>query len=280
MAPMTPPELWLKEYAGSHGYVATYEPNWDEIFGRVFGTNPDFLIERDDSKAIAEVRDFESWRFSEFLAEREKGGVIPPQITVMPIFQALKEKAAQLEPFAVTGEPLVIVLARTGQSDVILDDHHLLSAMFGDLAIQLAVPTSTGAADSAQFIAQPGYGVFRATKDDDTPWNPRPHVSGVAVLGRDDLYAEFQVTDLQRVLEERKPANQEERERLAEEWLKSPVAKGDAAGPAGYGYRVTYYDLNRYAFGHGPPVGDDWFTSPADRRYGFDPSGTTFSPRT
>lgn len=209
-----------------------------------------------------------------------RGGSIPPKVTIRPIFAALTEKAAQLESFGATCEPLVIAMANTGTSEVILHDHHVRSAMFGDLAVSIPIPSggdAVGEAPPACLVAQAGYGGFRATTEDDTPFNPRPHVSGVAVVHRHDLNAKFVSRDLRRVLEERAPETQEERERIAEEWLRSPVARGEADGPAGYEYSVTYYDLDRYALGHGPSVPGNWFDGPRDRRFAFDPTGTVFS---
>jgi hypothetical protein len=168
------------------------------------------------------MRGFESRRFTEFMETRRggRGGSIPPKVTIRPIFAGLTEKAAQLEPFGATGEPLVIAMANTGTSDVILDDHHVRSAMFGDLAVSIPIPSggeATGEAPQARLVAQAGCGAFRATTRDNTPINPRPHVSSVAVVHRHDLNAEFVSLDLRRVLEQGAPETQEERERIAEE---------------------------------------------------------------
>jgi hypothetical protein len=281
MEALTDPDRWLKEYAKEHGYSAEFEPDWATIFGQQFDTNPDFRVVRGGA-AVVEMRGFESWRFSEFIESRRggRGGSIPPKVTIRPIFAALTEKAAQLEPFAATGEPLVIGMANTGTSDVILDDHRVRSAMFGDLAVSIPIPTggdAVGEAPPARLVAQAGYGAFCATAKDNTPFNPRPHVSGVAVVHRHDLNAEFVSRDLRGLLNERAPETQQERERIAEEWLRSPVARGEADGPTGYDYSVTYYDLDRYALGHGPPVRDKWFDGPRDRRFAFDSTGTVFS---
>ena len=136
---------------------------------------------------------------------------------------------------------------------------------------------AVGEAPPARLVAQAGYGAFCATTGDNAPFNPRPHVSGVAVIHRHDLNAEFVSRDLRTLLDERAPETQEERERIAEEWLRSPVARGEVDGPTGYEYSVTYYDLNRYALGYGPPVPDNWFDGPRDRRFAFDSTGTVFS---
>jgi hypothetical protein len=282
MEARTDPDRWLEEYAREHAYSAEFEPDWSTIFGRQFDTNPDFRVERGGAAAVVEMRGFESWRFAEFMEARRggRGGSIPPKVTIRPIFVALTDKAAQLEPFAATGEPLVIAMANTGTSDVILDDHHVRSAMFGDLAVSIPVPTggeAVGEAPPARLVAQPGYGAFRATTEANSPFNPRPHVSGVAIVHRHDLNAEFVSRDLRRLLDERAPETQEARERVAEEWLRSPLARGEADGPTGYAYSVTYYDLDRYALGHGPPVPGNWFDGPRDRRFAFDLTGTVFS---
>jgi hypothetical protein len=154
--------------------------------------------------------------------------------------------------------------------------------MFGDLALSVPVSTSPDSSDDThlpppQMIVQPGYGAFCATDSDGAPCNPRPHVSGVAVFGRHDLNAEFQRADLRRFIDERAPQSHEERLQAAAEWMVTADARADAEGPHGYEYSVTYFDLNRYALGHGPPVPAAWFNGPRDRRFAFDAGGTGFA---
>jgi hypothetical protein len=192
----------------------------------------------------------------------------------------LKEKAEQLEPLAVTGEPLVIALTNTGTSDVMLDDHHLRSAMFGDLAVSVPIAGPPGVNDAdlpPQMVVQPGYGTFCATDASGAPVNPRPHVSGVAVVSRHDLAAEFREADLRQLIEDRVPETHEQRKQVVVEWLDTPVAQGQVETPTGYEYGVTYYDLSGYGLGHGVPVPEDWFDGPRDRRFAFDATGTAFS---
>ena len=281
MGERTEADRWLQAYAGEHHFAATFEPDWEAMFGHQFSTNPDFLIESGGSQAVVECRGFKSWAFSEFMRKsRPQGGTVPPGVTRRPIFAALKEKAEQLEPFAVTGEPLVIALANTGTSDVFLDDHHMRSAMFGDLAVSIPID-QPGPANAdlppARTIVHPGYGAFCATDSVQTPCNPQPHVSGVAVVKRHDLYREFQRADLRRFIAARKPRDHEERVDVGTAWLETAVARGRGDGPSGFAHSVTYYDLGGYALGHGPPVPAEWFGGPRDRRFAFDSGGTNFA---
>ena len=237
MGELTDADRWLQSYAAEHGYLARFEPDWMAIFGREFATNPDFLVEREHARAVVESRGFASWAFTDFMDKyRPRGGTIPPGVTRRPIFAALKEKAKQLEPFAATDAPLVVALANTGESDVMLDDHHLETAMFGDLAVSVPVhgPDNTDTELPApQAIVRPGYGAFCATDQNDAPCNPRPHVSGVAVFQRHDLNADFRRADLRRFLEERAPKTHTQRLQAGEDWLGTAVAKGEGDGPSG-----------------------------------------------
>lgn len=179
---MTESEQWLQAYADEHGYTATFEADWEHLFAQPFATNPDFLLERDGGQAIVEVRSFASWALSEHLAKIRGGGTVPQAVTARPVFAAIKEKAAQLEPFASTGVPLVVALANPGGSDVILDEHHLYVAMFGDLVIKVLIARPAVVdpqPPTPHMEVQPGY---CATASDGRPYNPRPHVSAVGDL--------------------------------------------------------------------------------------------------
>jgi hypothetical protein len=182
---MTESERWMNAYADEHGYQATFEPPWAHLFGQSFTTNPDFLLERDGARAIVEVRSFTSWALSDYLS-KIGGGTVPQAVTRRPVFYAVKEKAAQLDPFASTGVPLIVALTNPGGSDVILDEHHLYASMFGDLAVSVPVPrkadVNAGALPPPHMEVQPGYGAFCATRSNGTPYNPRPHVSAVIVV--------------------------------------------------------------------------------------------------
>jgi hypothetical protein len=268
MGELTETDRWLTAYAEEHGYAATFEPDWQAVFGRRFPTNPDFLVEHGGARAVIEARGFQSWALAEFMGE-SRGGVVPPEVTHRPIFYALKKKAEQLEPFAITGEPPLIALANTGTSDVSLDDHHVQAAMFGDLSISLPIPRPGQANADLQVQAKinPGYGAFCATDSTGAPRNPRPHVSGVAVLRRHDLAAEFRRDDLRRYLDEREPQSHDERLQAFVSWSETPIGRDEVDGPSGYEYAVTFYDLGGYGLGHGPPVPDDWFSATRDRRF-------------
>jgi hypothetical protein len=284
---MTESERWMEAYADEHGYQATFEPSWAQLFGQSFTTNPDFLLERDGARAIVEVRSFTSWALSDYLAKIGGSGAVPQSVNLKPIFAAIKEKADQLLPFAVTGLPLIVALANTGESDVILDQHHLFSAMFGDIAIKVPVAMSadvdTASLPPAHQEFQPGYGAFCATKDGE-PINPRPHVSAVIVVLCRDRYAAWRYADRDRFIEEEggPVADDDYDERIARNsaWLKTPIGRHQVEGPTGYDFQVSVYDLNGYGLGHGPPLPDGWFNGARDKRYRFDATGANFGPVT
>ena len=283
MAEMTESEEWMQAYADEHGYAATFEPPWEQIFGQSFTTNPDFLLERDGARSVVEVRSFSSWALTEYLSKIGGSGAVPQAVTARPVFAAIKEKAAQLAPFTSTGVPLVVALTNPGGSDVVLDHHHLYVAMFGDLAIKVPVAV-TADVDPASLPDphtefQPGYGAFCATKDG-APHNPRPHVSAVVVVIRRDRYAAWRYADRDRFIEVvGGPVAQDDYdERIARNsaWLKTPIGRHKVEGPRGHDFQVSFYDLNRYALGHGPPLPEGWFNGPRDRHYAFDAGGTSF----
>jgi hypothetical protein len=285
MAEMTESEEWMQACADEHGYAATFEPDWQQLFGQAFTTNPDFLLERAGARAVVEVRSFTSWALSDYLAKIGGGGAVPQAVTRRPIYYAIKEKAEQLEPFASTGVPLVVALTNPGGSDVILDQQHLYASMFGD--VQISIPVALKGRDPASLpppstTIDPGYGAFCATKQDGTPYNPRPHVSAVVVVIRRDRYAAWRYADRDRFIEEvGGPVAQDDYdERIARNsaWLKTPVGRHEVDGPTGYDFQVSFYDLNRYALGHGLPLPEGWFNGPRDRHYAFDGGGTSFGP--
>jgi hypothetical protein len=108
-------------------------------------TNPDYLVELPGGgRAVFEVKSFTRsperdrvWNRSGYFttsAEQEYG----------PIRSAIKAGAAQLKPLAGLRMPLVVVLANPPQPNgtsvmVLLDPMHVVSAMYGDLAVTAPV---------------------------------------------------------------------------------------------------------------------------------------------
>lgn len=126
-------ELLFDRYLEAHHYRRRHEPDYQRELGLTLrpSTRPDFLVEHDHTRAICEVRAFESSMLAEHLAKNRVGSV-PPQVVFGPLRAALHEKARQLRPFANLGLPLVIVVANPLRTTVSLDDFHVTAAMFGN----------------------------------------------------------------------------------------------------------------------------------------------------
>jgi hypothetical protein len=98
-------------------------------------------------------------------------------------------------------------------------------------------------------------------------------------LFRHDRNTAWRQADLRRFIEEGGPMADddfEERAARGTAWLETPADRGEGNGPTGYEHGVDVYDLNRYALGHGPPLAENWFSGPRDRRFAFDAGGTSF----
>jgi hypothetical protein len=189
MARRTEADRWLEGYANEYGYTACFEPPWERIFGRTFGTNPDFLIERDGERAVAEVMGIRSQRVLDYLDEQGGTAYVPPRVDRAPIARALRDKADQLAPFAVTGAPLVIVLARAPGSDLSLGSDDVQEAMFGGLVERFFVPLAEGVEvpPRRSEFAVGKHAVFRTPDGQGGLANPRPHISAVVVVFRHDF---------------------------------------------------------------------------------------------
>lgn len=74
----------------------------------------------------------------------------------------IQRKLAVNVPGIQVGLPLVIVLANPLQADVMLDDHHVLAAMWGNPAFVIPIDTTTGAQAEGResFLRLEDYGVF------------------------------------------------------------------------------------------------------------------------
>lgn len=277
---LTAADRTFRGYADQHRYEAAFEPDWKAEFGRAFGTDPDFLASRGGSRAIVEVRGFNTRALTAFFGKhRRRGGAVPPHVTRRPVYYAIKEKAEQLAPFSCTETPLVIALANPHGADVVLDEHEMTAVMFGEVSFHMPVNSrGEGNLEASQNVAEAGYGVFRGTDSEGRPLNRWPHVSGVAVLGAFDRYAEFQRADLSQYVGSRDPGSRQEELNVVAEWRGTPVARREAPGPEGFDYTVTYFDLAGYELGSGPAVPDDWFAGPRDKRLGFDAAGISFGP--
>jgi hypothetical protein len=272
-------EQVLDGYAKQHGYRAQFEPDWSAKFGRSFTKNPDFLLARNGTEAITEVRDFTARPLEDHFGPRF-GGSIDPAVLRKPLYRGIAEKAEQLAEFANTGLPLVIALTSTATAQIDLSRHEIEATMFGEIGVAMPLDVEAGELDAsaAQHISEPGYGVFRGTDESGDELNRWPHISGVAVLARFDRNREFVSAYLHEYVTSRNPADRAQERALAAEWAVTAAEQAAAEGPKGFDHAITYYDLSGYALGAGPSVPVDWFDGPRDLRFGFEAGGRTFGP--
>jgi hypothetical protein len=273
MKPLNEAELRLTSYLESHGYRWEHEPQYESVLGLAAAptTNPDFLIERGDHRAVAEVRQFHTRAISERL--RKAGGYtsLPPQMVYGPLRSALWEKADQLAPFADSGIPLIIAVSNPLGADVALDEHHVTAAMFGNPGYVIPIDTSTGGAASgiSPHWQYQDYGVFRSPIVESgriVGWeNRHPHVSGVVVIHerlhamdwREEIMASYRVAD-NTIAEATRAALEALRE------IDSRLEAGEEPDGAYQWLEVFELECDEAA-----PIRNDWFNGPRDKRYGF-----------
>ena len=136
---LNPGERRFAAYLDEHGYSWKHEPDYQVELGLGYSlaTKPDFLVEGEDQRAVAEVRQFEGSVLQNQLSGMVRGGAVAPEKVFGQQRSALREKAEQLRPLAGLGVPLLIVLANALGKLVPLDDFHLQSANAGQPRLRL-----------------------------------------------------------------------------------------------------------------------------------------------
>ena len=170
------------------------------------------------------------------------------------------------------------MLANPLGADIILDEHHVTAAMFGNPSFHIPIDPATGGAPEGAHMqgVLENYGVFRSPVVHDghiQRWeNRNPHISAVAVV-HERLYS----TDWRQEVVGRHPPANTSMEAAVDAVFEAhqQVAAGIAAGeePEG-GYQwVSLYELDGE---DAVPVPADWFDGPRDRRYGFHPDAGAY----
>jgi hypothetical protein len=183
---LTESEQRFVDYLESHAYYWRHEPDYQQELGMALPpeTRPDFLVSKDDGPLVCELRQFDLGSVDEKIASM-KTGVLSDKDIYGRERSALVEKARQLEPFAGSGVPLVIVLSNPTARFVPLDDEHMISVIFGNPKWSIPIDTrSGGPAGTGRFLLE-DYGAFvslvRDERGERFVWR-HPHVSAVATL--------------------------------------------------------------------------------------------------
>ena len=271
---MNPAETRFAAYLDAHGYSWAFEPDYREAFGLAERprTEPDFLVWRTGTRAVCEVRQFETTRLRDAL--ENAGGhssSVDPRLVYGGLRSGIREKAEQLRPFAGLRVPLVVVLANPLGADVMLDSHHVSAAMFGNPSFRFQVDSTTGglAADTAMHMMLEDYGVFRSPVMDGAQiggWENRfPYVSAVAVV-----HERLNSTDWREETIKRIPVADQSLDaasRAAFRALKEVNAAVDAGEePAGAYQWLELYECDGE---EAVPLPTSWFDGARDHRFGF-----------
>ncbi|MFF7189819.1 hypothetical protein ACFZAR_32355 [Streptomyces sp. NPDC008222] len=161
-------EARVARYLRERGYAFEVEPE----FGT--GRHPDYLITAGEHTIVAEVKAFETYGM---FTNAVPGQVMTRSLedALTPIRSKIKDAAGQLRGLQNRGWPLVVVLDNPGGRPIPFDSHMILSAMYGDLALEASL--------------EPGgtLGEFRAVAGRNGRLrNDHAYVSAVAVVRRED----------------------------------------------------------------------------------------------
>jgi hypothetical protein len=277
MSELNDAEQRFADYLDAHGYTWSHEPDYQTELGLPtrLETRPDFLIARAGSRAVGEVRQFETTHIRDGLAKA--GGYMStgPREVYGSLRFGMWEKAKQLRPLAGAGVPLLIVLANPLGADVMLDAHHVQAAMWGNPGFVIPIDTSTGGPAEGQemYWRLEDYGVFASPVMQDgklVGWeNRHPHVSAVLVV-HERLYS----MDWREEVMHRHPAADNSFEAATEAALKAikEINAASARGeePQGAYQWVTVYEVNG---DEAERVPANWFDGERDERYGYTDGG-------
>ena len=277
MTELNPAEQRFAAYLDEHGYSWKHEPDYkaELALGERLATKPDFLVEREGQRAVAEVRQFESSVLQNQLSGMGRGGVVAPEKVFGQQRSALWEKATQLRPLAGAGVPLLIVLANALDKLVPLDDFHMQAAMWGNPGFASPIDTTTGgpAEGLEPYFHLENYGAFASPVMQDKKvvgWrNRHPHITAVVVVHerlysadwREEILARYRAPD--RSMD---AAIESTFEALRE--VEAAQQRGEE--PQGSYRWVSIYEVNGE---EAVPLPPGWFDGPRDERYGFTEGG-------
>jgi hypothetical protein len=277
MVELNQAELRFAAYLDDHAYTWKHEPDYQAELGLParLETKPDFLLERSGSRAVAEVRQFESSVLQNQLSGMGHGGVVGPEKVFGQQRSAMFEKAQQLRPLTGAGVPLLIVLSDPLGKLVPLDDWHVQVAMWGNAAVSIPIDTTTGgpAEGHEPYLQLENYGAFASPVkqgDEIVGWeNKHPHITAVVVVHerlrsadwREEILARYRAPDrsMDAAIDTYLEAQRE---------IDAAIAAGEE--PEGAYRWVSVYEVNgEYAV----PLPAGWFDGPRDERYGFSEGG-------
>lgn len=272
---MNEAEQRFSAYLDSHGYTWSHEPDYRAELGldSALATTPDFLIARNGHRAIAEVRQFETSHISRRLQKSGGYAVLGPQEVYGPLRSAIWEKAQQLRPYAEAGLPLLIVLANPLLADVMLDEHHVVAAMWGNPGFVIPIDTASGGPVEGQAAhwKLEDYGAFASpVPGEQGRWiNRHPHVTAVVIVHErprsrdwiDAIMARHRTSD-----DSFEAATEAALAGMRE--VRAAAARGEE--PAGEYQWVSVYEVGGEA---GVPLPDGWFDGPRDERFGIEGAG-------
>jgi hypothetical protein len=270
---LNPGERRFAAYLDEQGYSWKHEPDYrvELALTRPPATKPDFLLERDGQRAVAEVRQFESSVLQNHLSGRGRVGAVAPEKVFGQQRSALWEKAEQLRPLAGMGVPLVIVLVNALGKLVSLDDFHIQAAMWGNPGFAFTIdPASGGLTEGGQpYLRMEDYGVFASPILDDgktVVWrNQHPHITAVLVVHERLYSADWREEILARY---RAPNRSIDAAMVSTlEALREVEARQQRGEEPKGSYRwVSVYEVNGE---EAVPLPKGWFNGPRDERYGF-----------
>jgi hypothetical protein len=268
--PKTAADERFEAYLTEQGIAYVYEPDWAEEFGTTFADNPDFFVDPDGGRVVAEVKQFETTRIGDRLAGA--GGTAT--LSDREVFGAIRSKVTntardQLRQFDSLGLPLAIVLANPLGADVMLDFFHIAHALLGNPKVRMKVGPDVPPDDPPEAIGE-DYGAFLSVRADGEIVNHHPHVSAVMVvherLNREDW--------IERILAEEPDVDEfsGKAEAMLHYLMTVERREAEEGSPKGAYHWVDVYDLagNPTAPGFsGEPLARSLFNGPRDRWFGF-----------
>ncbi|MFE7777671.1 nuclease-related domain-containing protein [Streptomyces sp. NPDC057445] len=235
----------VARYLRERDYSFQVEPD----FGT--GRHPDYLITAGEHTIVAEVKAFETYGMFE---NAVLGQVMARSLedALPPIRKQIKKAAGQLRGLRDRGWPLVVVLDNPAGRPIPFDSHMVLSAMYGDLALQ------------APLEPDGVLGEFRAVAGrNGSLRNDHPYISAVAVVRREDHAALWAADWFEAHRADFGPAGAEESGQATKAMV---AAFAEASKDAPEGDDI-YLEVFETLSATSVPLPRDVFNGPRDRRW-------------